>query len=453
MITLYMRALPGTPVGGLVSPRLPSAIGEGQPHMAEQVMSPRSGQAAACPYARPSSRRSNSPGAPPPGLFPPIGGRELFNRPMVMVNEMIRVQRGDEEVTAQRTILEQQAEAEARAREERIVEQFLEAQARHEAELSQQARAAVQQHALEEKAYYEARFHHLEANLQHRQALRNHNLEEKAIGQSRRLHQQLEESEQHYRTTIQREAENYAANLQQELQYHVPSNAQSQSLLSAERDEFRKEYDVQVEKWSHYSEGITQKAEETLQGLTDEYNELGEELAVAQLHLLQREEWQQEGLPPQTQSEEGGMGREEIAEFFAALNQDEPQASPLTPAVQQDVLSSRHLSPTTLPSFGTRVPGNLSSDSSTHLRSARASRADRDTNLRSSHLHRSTPPICIAIRLRFVLQCFWENLGGCGHRDVPHFGVDIRDPKGSQVLEKTLYRKVCVDFLVSRVGS
>ena len=292
-----MRALPGTSVGGLFPPRLPSAIGEGQPRMAEQVMSPRSEQAAACPYARPSSRRSNSPRTPPPGLFPPIGGRELFNRPMVMVNEMIRVQRGDEKVTAQQTILEQQAETEARAKEEKIVEQFLEAQARHEAELSQQAKAAVQQHALEEKAYYEARFHHLEANLQHRQALHNHNLEEKAIGQSRRLHQQLEESEQHYRTTIQREAENYAANLQQELQYHMTSNAQSQSLLSAERDKLHKEYDVQAEKWNHYSEEITQQAEEALQGLTDEYNELGEELAVAQLHLLQWEEWQQEGFP------------------------------------------------------------------------------------------------------------------------------------------------------------
>ena len=60
---------------------------------------------------------------------------------MVMVNEMIRIQRGDEEVTAQRTILEQQAEAEARAREERTVEQFLETQARYETNLSQQARA------------------------------------------------------------------------------------------------------------------------------------------------------------------------------------------------------------------------------------------------------------------------------------------------------------------------
>ena len=30
-----MRALPGTPVGGLFPPRLPSAIGEGQPLMAE----------------------------------------------------------------------------------------------------------------------------------------------------------------------------------------------------------------------------------------------------------------------------------------------------------------------------------------------------------------------------------------------------------------------------------
>ena len=77
------------------------------------------------------------------------------------------------------------------------------------------------------------------------------------------------------------------------------------------------------------------------------------------------------------------MGPEEIKTFIASLNQDEPQAAPLTPAVQQDVLSSRHLPPTTLPSFGTRLSGNLSSDSSTHLRSAKASRTDRDTDLRA----------------------------------------------------------------------
>ena len=35
----------------------------------------------------------------------------------------------------------------------------------------------------------------------------------------------------------------------------------------------------------------------------------------------------------------------------------------------------------------------------------------------SSHLYRSTPPICIAIRLRFVSQYFCKNLCGCGHRD------------------------------------
>ena len=31
----------------------------------------------------------------------------------------------------------------------------------------------------------------------------------------------------------------------------------------------------------------------------------------------------------------------------------------------------------------------------------------------------STPPICIAVRLPFVWQYVWENLGGCGHRDAP----------------------------------
>ena len=82
------------------------------------------------------------------------------------------------------------------------------------------------------------------------------------------------------------------------------------------------------------------------------------------------DEWYQEGLPLQTQPEEGGMGPEEIKSFSASLNQDEPQAAPLTPAVTQDVLSSHHPPPTTLPSSGTTMPGNLSSDSSTHLRSA-----------------------------------------------------------------------------------
>ena len=70
---------------------------------------------------------------------------------MVMVNEVIRLQRGDEEITAQGTVFEQQAEAEARAKEERTVEQFLETQARNYTNLSQQARAALQQHALGKK--------------------------------------------------------------------------------------------------------------------------------------------------------------------------------------------------------------------------------------------------------------------------------------------------------------
>ena len=39
----------------------------------------------------------------------------------------------------------------------------------------------------------------------------------------------------------------------------------------------------------------------------------------------------------------------------------------------------------------------------------------------SSHLYRSTPPICIAIRLQLVSKYSWENHGGGGgHRDVPH---------------------------------
>ena len=69
--------------------------------------------------------------------------------------------------------------------------------------------------------------------------------------------------------------------------------------------------------------------------------------------------------------------------LFASLNQDKPQTSPLMPAVMQDVLSSHHLPPTTLLSFGTRMPGNLPFDSSTHLSPAKASHTDHNTDLRS----------------------------------------------------------------------
>ena len=67
----------------------------------------------------------------------------------------------------------------------------------------------------------------------------------------------------------------------------MTSSAQSQSLLSAERTKFRQEYDVQAEKWNHYSEEITQQAEETLQNLTDNYYTMGEDLAKAQLDLFE----------------------------------------------------------------------------------------------------------------------------------------------------------------------
>ena len=65
---------------------------------------------------------------------------------MVMINEMIRLQEGDEKITAQRTVVEQQADAEAKAKEEKTVEQFLEIQVRYESDILQHA---VQQHVLE----------------------------------------------------------------------------------------------------------------------------------------------------------------------------------------------------------------------------------------------------------------------------------------------------------------
>ena len=55
----------------------------------------------------------------------------------------------------------------------------------------------------------------------------------------------------------------------------------------------------------------------------------------------------------------------------------------------------------------------------------------------SSHLYRSTPPICIAIRLPSVSQYFWENLGGCGHRDVPQYYDRVTTPEKPRIIPRT----------------
>ena len=73
-----MRALPGTPVGGLFPPRLPSTIGVGPtPYGGNRFMSPNVGRVAAAPMVDHLLRGTLVP-KNPPGLFLPIGGRECF---------------------------------------------------------------------------------------------------------------------------------------------------------------------------------------------------------------------------------------------------------------------------------------------------------------------------------------------------------------------------------------
>ena len=57
-----MRALPGTPVGGLFPPRLPPAIGEGQPHMAEQTSQAANSPENHVDICRPAKSLAEEPG-------------------------------------------------------------------------------------------------------------------------------------------------------------------------------------------------------------------------------------------------------------------------------------------------------------------------------------------------------------------------------------------------------
>ena len=164
----------------------------------------------------------------------------------------------------------------------------------------------------------------------------------------RDLEVELEQAEGAYRAQVQQEARAFAQDLHQELNYHMTSNAQAQSLLSAERALHEETLDNHTVRWQQVLDMTTKGAEEKIEQertqnveLALNLNDLRLQLQEAETQLKEWDDWYDSGVF--TPNEEQGAGEEEKSGAAArAATKPSLPSAPVTPAVlHQPVLSSR----------------------------------------------------------------------------------------------------------------
>ena len=176
------------------------------------------------------------------------------------------------------------------------------------------------------------------------------NQETLSVRYFRDLQVELEQAEEAYRVMIQQEARTFAQDLHQELNYHMTSNAQAQSLLSAERALHEESLDNHTARWQQVLDMTTRGAEEEIEQqranndeLANNLNDLRPQLQEAEVQLKEWDDWYDSGVFAPAQEKEGGEEEETGAAANAATKPLLPSA-PITPAVPHNpALSSRHL--------------------------------------------------------------------------------------------------------------
>ena len=229
-------AHPGTPVGQLFGPRQRMA------QTIPQVMSP------------------NAPAfANPPGFAPAYAIPEL-EASFALVTDRIHFQSGQEELTAERVALEANLQQEHRNRELLLRDELVELHFAHF--MSNHARAELQAWEAQQRELYDTRFRALGHEMHQHFAQQELNQEALSLRYYRDLEVELEQAEGAYRAMVQQEARAFAQDLRQELNYHMTSNAQAQSLLSAERALHEETLDSHTARWQQVLDMTTKGAEE-----------------------------------------------------------------------------------------------------------------------------------------------------------------------------------------------
>ena len=314
-------AFPGTPVGHLFGPR--QRMGNTIP----QVMSP------------------NAPAfANPPGFALVYAIPEL-EASFALVTDRIHYQSGQEELTAQRVTLEANLQQEYRDRELLLCDELVELHFAHY--MSRQAQAELQTWEEQQRELYETRFRALGHEMHQHFAQQELNQEALSLRYFRDLEVELEQAEAAHRAMVQQEARAFAQDLHQELDYHMTSNAQAQSLLTAERALHEESLDSHTARWQQALDMTTKGAEEEIEQertqkveLALNLNDLRLQLQEAEVQLKEWDDWYDSGVFAPTEEKEAG----EEEETGAASQAASLPPAPVTPAVLHNpVLSSRHL--------------------------------------------------------------------------------------------------------------
>ena len=230
-----------------------SLIPGANPYGPRQVMNPRT--SGSCPYG------GNLPSTPPtpPGL--PRG--VLFRPSLFLIDERIHVQRGQEEASASRLTFELNQSQLYQEREAALQQELREIN--FEEHFSLHTQQQLNQWEQEEAAAYQIHLQAAESRCSHAASARLFGLEEQAIHHYQQLRQGLANDEQTYRAALQQEARLYHQSLQQELLYHQTAQAQTESLLAAERQHSLKILQEQTEQWEAALQQVTQGGEETVE--------------------------------------------------------------------------------------------------------------------------------------------------------------------------------------------
>ena len=272
------------------------------------------------------------------------------------VDQRINLQRDAEDSSAQRVLFEANLVFEASQREETLHRELQEV--RFAEAYSLQAQQELQHWEQHERATLEARLRTAELRLCQEAAQHTHNLEVNALRAHHQLRGELEEAETSYRQSVQTEAEAFAQQLRQELEYQTTSTAQAQSPVSAEQRQRDIDLDSQAERWQQAVDITMMGAQEELDRETQECKEeemtnqeLPRELEEAQNDLTAWDDWYFENHLPLLQpqgSRDPFAETNELMESFNQPNSSEtaatkkalPQPAPLTPVVlQSSVLS------------------------------------------------------------------------------------------------------------------
>ena len=124
----------------------------------------------------------------------------------------------------------------------------------------------------------------------------------------------------------------FAQGLRQEFNYHMTSNAQAQSLMTAERALHEESLDSHTPRWQHILDMTTKGAEEEIEQertnnveLANDLNDLRLQLQEAETQLKEWDDWYDSGVFAPTEEKEGGEEEESGAATFAATKPLLPQ--------------------------------------------------------------------------------------------------------------------------------